>query len=83
VREKPAKYSANSPTLTLDGSIRPGVREKPARYSANSPTLLLAPSATPSPAPTEAQIATSTALSPTTRPAPRRDSRSSFATPSY
>ena len=39
VREKPAKHSANSPTLTTDGSIRPRVREKPAKHSANSPTL--------------------------------------------
>ena len=55
VREKPAKYSANAPTPTPDGSIRPRVREKPAKYSANTPTLPLAPSATPSPAPTEVQ----------------------------
>jgi hypothetical protein len=68
---KPAKYSANSPTLTPDGSIRPRVGVKPAKYkySANSPTLPLAPSATPSSAPTEAQIATPTALPPDRRPA--------------
>jgi hypothetical protein len=78
-----------SPPTTAGTPTTLRVREKPAKCSANSPTLPLAPSATPSPAPTEAQspppnaLPILTALPPTTRPAPRRDSHSSFATPSH